>query len=73
MAKPYHLCVKMKGRPWQSLFESDNPEEAREYHARVSRNHNVVERIELRDAQGTQTLETIWDASWFYPTEEAKP
>lgn len=41
------------------------PSEAKEYaRDHIAHNPNTVSRIEVRDAFGTETLETIFDAKW---------
>jgi len=65
MGKPYHLMWKSaQTGEWLTICRSYSALEATSAAAMISRNPKVVQRIELRDAGGRETLETIWDASW---------
>jgi hypothetical protein len=65
MAKPYQLVfLHAQTKEWVLVKESDSPTICREAESRIARNPKVVQRIELRDAFGTECLETLWDSSW---------
>lgn len=63
--KPYHLVVRyVTTMEYESIYASWSPTDARSAEKRVSRNPKAIDRIELRDAGGKRTLETIWSRHW---------
>ena len=62
MFGPYRLLVTFSDGRILTLASGHNPQDVRRAEQRVSRNPNVIARVELVDLTGP--LETIWDSSW---------
>ena len=59
---PYSLVVKFRDGRVETIASGHDPVATRRNESRVSRNSELIARIELHDLSGA--LETIWAASW---------
>lgn len=63
--KTYQVWVKfISSDQWQCLYTSDDPVMCRDYAENNIHHGSPVQRIELRDGFGSETLETIYSKQW---------
>jgi hypothetical protein len=60
--KPYQVWIKQDNVAFRCVMSSDNPSECFRYVSEKISHGNNVERIEVRDLDGS--IETIFDRSW---------
>ncbi len=59
----YQVWMKRQDE-WVHCFSSGNPTEALDYARSHIRHGGIMQRIEVRDAFGTESVETVWDSTW---------
>ena len=62
--KVYQVWWKGMDDRWQCAYTSDDPQDCRDYAQHNIVHGHIVQRIELRDRFGGETLETIYAKNW---------